>query len=67
MAYYYYSNGRPLAEIQKKDHNTLFVSRAGFKDDTIDPRFRTVKSKLKTLVRLITPPILFDNIKQLLK
>ncbi|PLW90024.1 MAG: hypothetical protein C0154_08745 [Mucilaginibacter sp.] len=67
FALYYYSNGRPASELPKDDHLTLFVGRAGVKDDTTDPQFRTFKSRFKTAVRLLTPPIVFDAAKRILK
>lgn len=67
FALYYYTNGRPASELPKDNHNTLFVGRNGVKDDITDPQFRTIKSRLKTATRLITPPIIFDLAKRLLK
>lgn len=64
LAFYYYSNGRPSSELSEKAHDTLFVNRKGHKNDTLDPRLKTSKAKLKNLVRKITPPIIFDLIKR---
>jgi Rps23 Pro-64 3,4-dihydroxylase Tpa1-like proline 4-hydroxylase len=67
LAYYYYSNGRPESELPKDDHLTLFVSRAGVRDDTKDPKFRSFTSRLKTGARLITPPIIFNSIRRIFR
>ena len=66
IALYYYTNGRPQSEVSKV-HSTLFVSRAGVKNDTADPNFRTLTSRLKTLAQKITPPIIFDAVKGIIR
>lgn len=66
IALYYYTNGRPQSEVSEV-HSTLFVSRAGVENDTADPNFRTFKSRLKTLARKITPPIIFDAVKAIIR
>jgi Rps23 Pro-64 3,4-dihydroxylase Tpa1-like proline 4-hydroxylase len=56
LALYYYSNGRPAAEISGQDHSTLYKARPG-------ERFTVDKSsgmKVKNLVKKFIPPILID-------
>ncbi len=64
FALYYYTTGRPASEIPKDNHSTLFVGRAGVKNDTTDPQFLTFKSRFKTAVRRLTPPVIFDLAKR---
>jgi hypothetical protein len=66
IALYYYTNGRPKTEIVG-GHNTLFVGRVGVENDITDPRFKTLRSRFKTVVRKITPPILFDLVRGAIK
>ncbi|MGI8950694.1 MAG: 2OG-Fe(II) oxygenase [Chitinophagaceae bacterium] len=59
IALYYYTNGRPLEEMQEfDDHNTLFQYRPEDKKS----KFVT---NLKETVRLITPPILLHGFSKL--
>jgi Rps23 Pro-64 3,4-dihydroxylase Tpa1-like proline 4-hydroxylase len=62
IALYYYSNGRPKSEVSPKAHSTLFVNRAGIKDDIVkEPiTFR------KIIVDLI-PPLLLRGIKKVVR
>jgi Rps23 Pro-64 3,4-dihydroxylase Tpa1-like proline 4-hydroxylase len=62
IALYYYSNGRPKSELSDKAHSTLFVSRAGIENDTVKEPFG-----IKDLVRELTPPIIFNSLKKVLK
>ena len=54
LALYYYTNGRPSDEVSES-HTTLFQHRPGLVD--------IKKMKLRTMVKKITPPIVFDLIK----
>ena len=56
LALYYYTNGRPEGEIvdASSDHNTLFKYRPEDKKSKI-------ATKLKEVVRLITPPIILKG------
>jgi Rps23 Pro-64 3,4-dihydroxylase Tpa1-like proline 4-hydroxylase len=63
LAFYYYSNGRPKEEISEEEHTTLFVNREGVKNDTAkikDP------ATLKSVIRDLTPPILYEAAKRIL-
>ncbi|MXV52858.1 2OG-Fe(II) oxygenase [Pedobacter sp. HMF7647] len=62
LALYYYSNGRPKSEIDKKPHSTLFVDRAGIKNDTVKEPI-TLKSVLSDL----TPPVITRLAKRIIK
>jgi len=61
IATYYYTNGRPEEEVTEA-HSTIFKSRPG---ETAQPVAR--KSKLKSFVRAVTPPIVVDVVKRLRK
>ncbi|MES2807306.1 MAG: 2OG-Fe(II) oxygenase [Bacteroidota bacterium] len=62
LALYYYSNGRPKSEISKNAHATIFKNRAGVEGDTVkDPL------TLKDVVRELTPPIIYNTIKKMVK
>ncbi len=60
LALYYYTNGRPVEEIEEgiQDHNTLFKYRPEDKKT----RFAT---SLKETIRLVTPPILLQGLSKL--
>jgi Rps23 Pro-64 3,4-dihydroxylase Tpa1-like proline 4-hydroxylase len=62
IALYYYSNGRPKSEVSEKPHATLFVQRAGIKDDVVKEPV-TLKSVLVDL----TPPVITKVIKKLIR
>jgi hypothetical protein len=62
IALYYYSNGRPKSELSDKAHSTLFVNRAGISDDTLKEPVT-----LKDVVREITPPIIYNTVKKMVK
>lgn len=59
LAYYYFSTGRPQAEVAMERHSTLFKERVGesFKADV----------RIKSIVRDIFPPILVRAVKSLRK
>jgi Rps23 Pro-64 3,4-dihydroxylase Tpa1-like proline 4-hydroxylase len=58
IATYYYSNGRPAEEVNES-HSTLFQQPLGVK---AEPRF-----EINRLIRAITPPVLFDACKSILR
>ena len=58
IATYYYSNGRPEDEVSET-HSTLFQHRPGAKEP--EP------SAIKSALRAITPPIVTDAIKRLIR
>lgn len=62
LAFYYYSNGRPASEVSDDDHTTLFVGREGVKDDQ-----KVSKRPFKKLIRDLTPPMLYEGIRNLSK
>jgi hypothetical protein len=64
LAFYYYSNGRPQEEVSVEEHTTLFVNREGVKNDIVK-----IKSPvtLKSVIRDLTPPILYNTAKRLVK
>jgi Rps23 Pro-64 3,4-dihydroxylase Tpa1-like proline 4-hydroxylase len=55
IALYYYSNGRPADEVSPQ-HMTIFRKR---------PEERTAVDAGKSLLRQLTPPILFDGLRRL--
>ena len=59
LALYYYTNGRPTSEISDTPHNTLFVNRAGVKNDIREP------VTLRSVVVDLIPPILTKAIKRI--
>jgi hypothetical protein len=58
IATYYYSNGRPAEEVNES-HSTLFQQPLGVK---AEPRF-----EINRVIRAITPPVLFDACKSILR
>ena len=64
LALYYYSNGRPVEEINSglEEHNTLFVARKGA-DETMR-RFNS-QQNMKELVKDFIPPIAFKLVKKI--
>jgi Rps23 Pro-64 3,4-dihydroxylase Tpa1-like proline 4-hydroxylase len=60
LALYYYTNGRPSYEINKglEKHSTIFVNR---------PERDSSRLSLKEVVRQVTPPVIYDGIKRILK
>lgn len=72
LALYYYSNGRPIHEINTgmEKHSTLFKKREGEEEDEI--AFNPVKSKknagynVKSIAKDFIPPIIIKTIKKLL-
>lgn len=63
LALYYYSNGRPNSEINKglEKHSTLFKARKGDNDDKL--AFNNNKYGYKSLIKDLTPPIIFKTLK----
>lgn len=63
LALYYYSNGRPLEEVNDglENHRTLFVPREGVAAEKKMKRFNTVVN----VVTAITPPIILSGIKKI--
>jgi hypothetical protein len=63
LALYYYSNGRPISEINQgyEDHGTLFKNRAG-----VDKKQMTGLS-LNKIVRDLVPPIIMKGIRKIRK
>lgn len=63
LALYYYSNGRPVEEINSglENHRTLFVPREGVAAEKKMKRFNTVVN----VVTAITPPIILSGIKKI--
>lgn len=55
IALYYYSNGRPESEVSPQ-HMTIFRKR---------PHERTAVDAGKSILRQITPPIIFDGLRRL--
>ncbi len=68
LALYYYTNGRPVHEINSglEDHTTLFKARKG---DEVDKQMRKFNSKqaIKDLVKDFLPPILTKKAKKVVK
>ncbi|WP_256003262.1 2OG-Fe(II) oxygenase [Pedobacter deserti] len=65
LALYYYTNGRPESEIDRRqeEHSTLFVGRKGVKTDV---RHQTFKfSDLVTLGKNWLPPVIYNRLKRL--
>jgi hypothetical protein len=58
IATYYYSNGRPEEEVTES-HSTLFQQPLGAK---AEPKF-----EINRVIRAITPPVLFDACKSMLR
>ena len=58
IATYYYSNGRPAEEVTES-HSTLFQQPLGAK---AEPKF-----EINRVIRAITPPVLFDACKSILR
>ncbi len=58
IATYYYSNGRPAEEVTES-HSTLFQQPLSAKSE---PKF-----EINRLIRAITPPVLFDACKSILR
>jgi Rps23 Pro-64 3,4-dihydroxylase Tpa1-like proline 4-hydroxylase len=58
IATYYYSNGRPSEEVNEA-HSTLFQQPLGAKPE---PKF-----EINRVIRAITPPVLFDACKSILR
>lgn len=60
LALYYYTNGRPDEEINKglEKHSTLFVNR---------PELDKPALNVKQVIKLCTPPIIYETIKKILK
>ncbi|EDK72835.1 conserved hypothetical protein [candidate division TM7 genomosp. GTL1] len=56
LALYYYTNGRPAEEV-KEDHRTLFQTRPSEKSNL----------SLKDVIKQVTPPIIFNTVKKILK
>jgi hypothetical protein len=63
LALYYYSNGRPEHERSGTDHSTVFKARP---EDTFTPD-TPAPINLKTVVKKLIPPILFDAGKAFIK
>lgn len=67
LALYYYSNGRPSHEVNKglEKHSTLFKARQGNeKDDAaFNQTGEKIKNGIKTVVKELTPPIVFNALK----
>lgn len=63
LALYYYSSGRPEHEIiqGQEEHTTIFKSRAGSKED--NSAFKD--TKIKTLIKDLTPPIVFKALRKI--
>lgn len=79
IAMYYYTNGRPKEEVEKylEEHTTIFKSRKG-KDNTqetekyLTEKLKTEKklerkSKFIKIAKNITPPIIWNTLKNRLK
>lgn len=60
LALYYYTNGRPAEEINAglEDHTTIFKAR---------PKADKPNMSVKEIIRQVTPPIIFDGVKKLVK
>ncbi|MEQ9000855.1 MAG: 2OG-Fe(II) oxygenase [Coleofasciculus sp. B1-GNL1-01] len=58
LALYYYSNGRPAAEITGSDHSTLFKTRPG--EDFRVNTSSGINTGINTLIKKLVPPILID-------
>ncbi len=56
LALYYYSNGRPAEEISG-DHSTLFKARP---QENFTGKSFSEKNSVKTLVKKLVPPIVFE-------
>ncbi|MFD0940035.1 2OG-Fe(II) oxygenase [Pedobacter boryungensis] len=65
IALYYYTNGRPAIELNDDGHSTLFVGRKGKLNDVAPPKM--LVPKLVSAVKNITPPIIFNLLKRLIK
>ena len=67
LALYYYSNGRPDSELNPEigDHSTLFRARPETTDNQNLPDKFTEASKLRLIVKEITPPFIVKSIKRL--
>jgi hypothetical protein len=67
LALYYYTNGRPVHEINAglEDHTTLFKARVG---DAVDKEMEVFNKKqgVKEIVKDLTPPIVFRLAKKVL-
>ena len=67
LALYYYTNGRPAAEINQglEDHNTLFKARVG---DEVDEKMVAFngKEKMKNFVKDLVPPIFIKGAKSIM-
>jgi len=59
LAYYYFSTGRPQNEVSNESHSTLFKERVG------ESFGRDIN--LRSILREITPPIIFKAAKSILK
>jgi Rps23 Pro-64 3,4-dihydroxylase Tpa1-like proline 4-hydroxylase len=59
LATYYYSNGRPREEVNES-HSTLFQRPLGTKQAS--PRF-----EVRHLLRAVTPPVLFDACRKIVR
>jgi hypothetical protein len=61
LALYYYTNGRPDYEVNSglEEHSTLFKARPNSKDKPA--------ISLKEIVRQITPPVIYNAAKKLVK
>lgn len=62
LALYYYSNGRPEHEVTPglEEHTTIFKKRPGTTD-------KGDKGRFKRVVEAITPPIVYNSAKKLVK
>ncbi len=64
FALYYYTNGRPAEEINEglEDHSTIFKARPGMNEKKI---INPVSAK--DIMRQITPPVIWDTVKKIIK
>lgn len=61
VALYYYSNGRPVSEINQGlvEHSTLFKARKGHEDEVV-----AEKASWKQKAKRFVPPVLLDLLKK---
>lgn len=64
FALYYYTNGRPVEEINKglEDHSTIFKARPGMNEKRIINPVST-----KDVLRQLTPPFVWNAVKKIIK
>lgn len=64
FALYYYTNGRPVEEINEgmEDHSTIFKARPGMNEKKI---INPVSAK--DIMRQITPPVIWNTVKKVIK